>query len=339
MSFGRAAAKREGVLPATYQCWGDHKDLTAAVEAAARDASHDVVGLQPGEDGQPIHLVVNCPIDKVDNLFTFRHSNRGTIRGSPVATGDQKLQEASADALVQREARGIAATSAFIGQIAIVGTFLGAFSLLNESAKTAVFQSPLTVGALAFAAVSMAFSMATYIFLPSAMPPFSHIDELRTFWNQRVAQRKFLLQGAFLFLLVAILLAVLALRDARHDVAPKPAATVGGKYTPAAVATSQSSLEATAAWTGLDKGTYTLTCVQLGSEYIGASVGVADDAGKQTTTLTVPVKPPSKDSENVTISADRLSSAPPATQAPSATCQTRSLTVGQPTKSTITVQK
>jgi hypothetical protein len=263
-----------------------------------------------------------------------RRSDPDTVVGVPSDIGDEKLQEASVDLLLKREERGIAATGTFVTQIAVVGTFLGAFSLLDDTAKAEVVQSDWSVRALFAAALSLLFSLSTYVLLPGGMPPLTQIDALRVFWNERIRTRKLLLLLALISLAVAIACASLAFVDAREEVAPKPAATVSGKFTPAK--DTASTLEATASWSGLDAGERTLTCVRDPQEkVIGAALGSAGGDGKETTTLTVVVKTDAKG--DVTITATRLSSAPPADETVSSTCATSARSKGPPTIASITV--
>ena len=256
--------------------------------------------------------------------------------GSPPRPGDEKLQEASADALLKREERGRDTTSTFIAQIAIVGTFIGAFSLLNDAAKAAVVQSEWSFWALVAAAVSLGFSLSTYVVLPGRMPPLSHVDGLRDFWNKRALWRKVLLTAALIALGFAIAFATAAIAEARDVVAPKPAASVSAKFTP--VKNAPGSLESTATWSGLEPGEYAIVCVTdgIGNE-LGAAVGVAANDGKQTTTLTVPV--PAKSTGDVTITTVRLASAPQKGTELLDTCRSEQPPrVGQPTQSSIWIK-
>jgi hypothetical protein len=66
---------------------------------------------------------------------------REEIVGVTVDLARARIREASAELLLKREEHGRDATTALIGQVAVVGSFLGAYSLLNDTAKAAVIQS------------------------------------------------------------------------------------------------------------------------------------------------------------------------------------------------------
>jgi hypothetical protein len=249
---------------------------------------------------------------------------------------DEKLQEASADLILKREERGIAVAGAFLAQITVVGTFLGAFGLLNDAGKSAVVQSGWSVAALFLAALSLTLSLSTYVLLPSHLPPLEDITDLRTFWNSRIVWRKVLLIGAMAALVGAIGCAFGTYVDVRDLLAHKPAAAVSAKFTASSPQGTASSLEGTATWSGLDPGKLTVACVfDPADNVLGAAVGAAGDDGKQTTTLTVPV---TAKTGTVKISTVRLSSAPPTDEKPADTCKSKPEWEGQPTESSIAIK-
>jgi len=258
------------------------------------------------------------------------------VVGRVASAEEQKLQEASVEVMKEREVRGRETTQAFLAQIAVVGTFLGAFSLLNDAAKAALVQSEWLLWAMVAAAVSFILSMSTYVLLPGKMPPLAQIERLQSFWNRRTAWRKRLLVGALLALAVALFFAARAFAEARDAVAVAPAASVSAKFTPAKE--TPSSLEATATWTGLDLGDYSIVCVTYpGGNVLGAAVGVSGNDGKLTTTLTVPID--ADITGMVTATTVRLASAPQAGIEPRETCQSQDPPrVGQPTSTSIRVK-
>jgi uncharacterized membrane protein YjfL (UPF0719 family) len=228
------------------------------------------------------------------------------------------IQEASVQFLVKREEHGRDATTALIGQIAVVGSFLGAFSLLDDASKAAVLQSEFALWALIAAAVSLLFSLSTYFLLPAKMPSLNQPEALRKFWNDRVATRRLLLITALIALAVAIVFATQALSEARGEVAPTPAATISGKLSPAA--DTASSLEASAVWQGLEPGENVILCVVAPVDTVlGGTIGGAGGDGKQTLTLTVPVT--SEATGEFTMTTARLESAPTADATPTSTCK------------------
>jgi hypothetical protein len=150
------------------------------------------------------------------------------------------------------------------------------------------------------------------------MPSLDKPDELRIFWNDRVATRRLLLIAALIALGVGVALATAALADARDAVAPTPAATVTGKFTPAE--NTASSLEASAVWQGLAPGEQVILCIADPSEAVlGGTTGGAGADGKQTLTVTVPI-PPGTTGE-VTMTTAQLESAPSADVTPTTTCE------------------
>ncbi len=252
------------------------------------------------------------------------------IVGGDPTLGDTKLREASADLLVKREEYGRAATGTLVGQIAIVGSFLGAFSLLDDNAKAAVVQNDASLVALALAAASLALSLSSYFLLPSKMPSLDNLTALAKFWNDRVRVRRFILVLALIALIGAIVSATVAYADARNAVEPTPAASSSGKFT--AAKDAPGSLEATASWSSLDPGDYTVLCVAA-KRVLGATVGRADGDGKQTLSLTLPIAATTKGV--ITLTTVRLASAPSKTGSPQTACQAKSRWVGPPMESII----
>ena len=312
---------------AEYHCRKDDTDLTPVVRATLLEMGRDINVMVAGTDDKPVHIAVTCPTDDVANLFFVHGSDDGTVLGEALTPEDKTLQDASAKLVTDQETRGLAATQALVGQIVVIGTFLGAFSLLNDSTKAAVVQSDYALGALILGAVSLGFSLSTYVLLPGTLPPLGRIDDVRRYWNARVTWRKYLLTTAFGALAFAIFFALKAFDDGSTAAKPRPAAALTGKIT---FGTTTSSLEATASWTSLDVGTDTITCVKGldGTTIIGAAVGAAGADGKETTTLTVPITNPiaGSSAKAVTITSTRLTGP---TDDPTSTCTTGSLREGQ----------
>ena len=258
-----------------------------------------------------------------------------TVHGEAPTLGDEKLREASAELLVKREEYGRAVTGTLVGQIAIVGSFLGAFSLLDDNAKAAVVQSSASLVALIAVAVSLSLSLGSYFLLPSRMPSLDNLSALETFWNNRVRVRRAWLVLALIALIVAIAAATAAFADAQDAVAPIPAAGLSGKFTPAK--DTASSIEASATWSSLDPGDYALLCVLDPSrKVLGATIGSADVNGAETLSLTVPVR--AGTTGMLTLTTVRLSSVPMDDATLDQACDEKSSWLGTPLRSSITVE-
>jgi hypothetical protein len=257
------------------------------------------------------------------------------IPGTAVALGDQKLREASADLLVKREQYGREVTTALIAQVAIIASFLGAFGLLNDAGKTAVVESKWAVWALVAVAVSLCCSFSSYFLIRAKMPSLDQPAALKDFWDARVTARKLWLIAALIALLVAIGLATAAFADARDVVTATPGAAISAKFT--AAKDTASSLEATATWSGLDPGEYTLLCVYGPRRAVlAAEVGAAANDGKHSPTLAVPI--PLTTKGVVSITTVRLASAPDKAEAPATICTSGTPSrTGQPTTGSVRV--
>jgi len=259
----------------------------------------------------------------------------GEVIGEVPSLSDVTLRQASADLLVKREDRGRDVTTAMIGQVAVVGSFLGAFNLLGDAGKVAVVQSGSSQWALIFTAISLGLSLSTYFLLPARMPSLDKPGELRDFWNNRVRIRRALLFGALIALSIAIYCAMNALSDARSATASHPAGSLAAKFS--AVANAPSSLEVTANWRSLEPGRFTLLCVNdPNGALLSAASGSAGSDGVQTTTLTMPVMPGVKGA--VQISTLLLEHLPVAKASPAAVCESIDPTlVAAMTSSIITI--
>jgi hypothetical protein len=198
-------------------------------------------------------------------------------------------------------------------------------------------QSEWSLWALVAAAVSLGFSLSTYFLLPARMPSFDQPDKLRDFWNDRVRVRQALLLCALVALGVAVFCATKAFAEARGVVAPQPAATVSGKFTPAM--DTPSTLEAIATWNGLEAAELAIVCVVgpgTNGKVLGGAVGAAANDGKLTVTLTVSVA--AATTGEVTITTVRLASPPREDATAASTCASdKPARVGQPASGSIAV--
>jgi|1186.fasta_scaffold06292_4 hypothetical protein len=211
------------------------------------------------------------------------------IVGAAETDHDKAIVTASVDLLTKREDRGREAATTLIGQIATVGSFLVAFGLLNDEAKEAVLKSPWPLVALGAAAVSLGCSLATLVFLPSKMPSLSRPVQLTAYWNSRVVWRWRWLAAALFALGVAIVAAVASFAEGGNALAPKAAAVLVTKFTPAK--DTASTLEATATYTGIESGRALLLCLSDPTgAFVAGGEGTADDTvDSQTITVTAPI--------------------------------------------------
>ena len=216
------------------------------------------------------------------------------VEGVAPSFEDTKIREAAADLLVKREERGRDTATALVSQVAVVGTFLGGFSLLSDGAKEAVTRSPFATWALVAAAASLALSMTTYFVGPSTMPALSRTTDIRDFLNRRAIIRRRVLIVALVVLVLAIALAVCAYHEGEKATRPSPSGTVSLTYTPA-TKDAAASAAVVATWSGLEPGTVLLTCLTMGSVAVAGGTSTAAGDGRASNTLTASPAPTGAD--------------------------------------------
>lgn len=225
-----------------------------------------------------------------DRTPTPPHQNPppGVI-GRADAPSDKALLDATSDLIVKREERGRETAATILGQVAVVGAFLGGFSLLNDEGKAAVLASDWSYGALVFSGVAMGFALCTQFLLPSKMPDLSQLTKLRDFWNNRVLVRQILLGLAALSLGIAVLSAVKAYQDARAELSGHtPAGNITTKV--ALAKDAPGAVEVVTTWADLDEGQQVFACVlDSAGTALAGGVSSADNDGEGTITLSAPL--------------------------------------------------